>query len=41
MSGNVFTGRQLHTVDYRNAAEFAGQRVVVAGGGRVRRSPRT
>lgn len=29
----VFTGRQLHTVDYRNPDEFAGQRVVVVGGG--------
>ncbi|WP_432855416.1 ArsO family NAD(P)H-dependent flavin-containing monooxygenase [Amycolatopsis sp. CA-161197] len=31
--GNEFTGRQLHTVDYRTADEFAGQRVVVVGGG--------
>jgi cation diffusion facilitator CzcD-associated flavoprotein CzcO len=30
---HLFTGRQLHTVDYREAAEFAGQRVVVVGGG--------
>jgi putative flavoprotein involved in K+ transport len=29
----VFTGRQLHTVDYRSAADFAGQRVIVVGGG--------
>jgi cation diffusion facilitator CzcD-associated flavoprotein CzcO len=29
----TFTGRQLHTVDYRSAAEFAGQHVVVVGGG--------
>ncbi|MEU0160976.1 ArsO family NAD(P)H-dependent flavin-containing monooxygenase [Streptomyces sp. NPDC006261] len=29
----VFTGRQLHTVQYRNPDEFAGQRVVVVGGG--------
>ncbi|MEB3961832.1 ArsO family NAD(P)H-dependent flavin-containing monooxygenase [Streptomyces kunmingensis] len=28
-----FDGRQLHTVDYRSPAEFAGQRVVVVGGG--------
>lgn len=28
-----FTGRQLHTHGYRDAAEFAGQRVVVVGGG--------
>ena len=28
-----FGGRQLHTVDYRSAAEFAGQSVVVVGGG--------
>jgi len=28
-----FAGRQLHTVDYRSAEEFAGQRVVVVGGG--------
>ncbi|WP_340688134.1 ArsO family NAD(P)H-dependent flavin-containing monooxygenase [Amycolatopsis coloradensis] len=28
-----FTGRQLHTVDYRNPEEFAGQDVVVVGGG--------
>ncbi|WP_432677779.1 ArsO family NAD(P)H-dependent flavin-containing monooxygenase [Rhodococcus pyridinivorans] len=30
---NVFTGRQLHTVDYRSAAEFTGSDVVVVGGG--------
>ncbi|UFQ14080.1 MULTISPECIES: ArsO family NAD(P)H-dependent flavin-containing monooxygenase [Streptomyces] len=29
----VFTGRQLHTVDYRSPAHFAGQRVLVVGGG--------
>ncbi len=28
-----FTGRQLHTVDYRGPEEFAGQDVVVVGGG--------
>ncbi|WP_030198592.1 ArsO family NAD(P)H-dependent flavin-containing monooxygenase [Streptomyces sp. NRRL S-87] len=28
-----FTGRQLHTVQYRHPTEFAGQRVVVVGGG--------
>ncbi|MFJ9086890.1 MULTISPECIES: ArsO family NAD(P)H-dependent flavin-containing monooxygenase [unclassified Streptomyces] len=28
-----FAGRQLHTVDYRSPADFAGQRVVVVGGG--------
>lgn len=28
-----FTGRQLHAVDYRVPEEFAGQRVVVVGGG--------
>jgi cation diffusion facilitator CzcD-associated flavoprotein CzcO len=28
-----FTGRQVHTSGYRSAAEFAGQRVVVVGGG--------
>jgi cation diffusion facilitator CzcD-associated flavoprotein CzcO len=28
-----FAGRQLHTVDYRSADEFAGQHVVVVGGG--------
>jgi cation diffusion facilitator CzcD-associated flavoprotein CzcO len=28
-----FTGRQLHTRDYRTAAEFAGQHVVIVGGG--------
>ncbi|MEU4269368.1 ArsO family NAD(P)H-dependent flavin-containing monooxygenase [Streptomyces sp. NPDC026092] len=28
-----FTGRQLHTVQYRSPAEFAGQRVMVVGGG--------
>ncbi|MGC0386686.1 ArsO family NAD(P)H-dependent flavin-containing monooxygenase [Streptomyces sp. SAI-129] len=30
---SVFTGRQLHTVGYRCPADFAGQRVVVVGGG--------
>jgi cation diffusion facilitator CzcD-associated flavoprotein CzcO len=29
----LFRGRQLHTVDYRGASEFAGQSVVVVGGG--------
>ena len=29
----LFRGRQLHPVDYRGAAEFAGQHVVVVGGG--------
>jgi Pyridine nucleotide-disulphide oxidoreductase len=29
----LFVGRQLHTVDYRSAEEFAGQHVVVVGGG--------
>ncbi|MET9959599.1 ArsO family NAD(P)H-dependent flavin-containing monooxygenase [Streptomyces sp. NPDC006326] len=28
-----FAGRQLHTVQYRSPAEFAGQRVIVVGGG--------
>lgn len=28
-----FTGRQLHTVQYRGPAEFTGQRVIVVGGG--------
>lgn len=28
-----FEGRQLHTRDYRTAAEFAGQHVIVVGGG--------
>ncbi|MFD9701534.1 ArsO family NAD(P)H-dependent flavin-containing monooxygenase [Lentzea sp. NPDC059081] len=28
-----FTGTQLHTTGYRNAAQFSGQRVVVVGGG--------
>jgi cation diffusion facilitator CzcD-associated flavoprotein CzcO len=28
-----FAGRQLHTTDYTDAAEFAGQSVVVVGGG--------
>ncbi|MFD0367755.1 ArsO family NAD(P)H-dependent flavin-containing monooxygenase [Streptomyces sp. NPDC127114] len=28
-----FQGRQLHTVEYRSPADFAGQRVVVVGGG--------
>jgi cation diffusion facilitator CzcD-associated flavoprotein CzcO len=30
---DLFRGRQLHTVDYRRAADFAGQHVVVVGGG--------
>jgi cation diffusion facilitator CzcD-associated flavoprotein CzcO len=29
----LFGGRQLHAADYRGAAEFAGQHVVVVGGG--------
>ncbi|NUO63134.1 MAG: NAD(P)/FAD-dependent oxidoreductase [Gemmatimonadaceae bacterium] len=29
----LFRGRQLHTKDYRSAAEFAGQHVVIVGGG--------
>ncbi|WP_395575592.1 ArsO family NAD(P)H-dependent flavin-containing monooxygenase [Streptomyces sp. BK79] len=29
----VFTGRQTHTVTYRSPADFAGQRVIVVGGG--------
>jgi cation diffusion facilitator CzcD-associated flavoprotein CzcO len=29
----TFAGRQLHTADYRGPEEFAGQRVVVVGGG--------
>lgn len=29
----TFAGRQLHTHDFRDAAEFAGQHVVVIGGG--------
>jgi cation diffusion facilitator CzcD-associated flavoprotein CzcO len=29
----LFGGRQLHAADYRGAEEFAGQRVVVVGGG--------
>jgi cation diffusion facilitator CzcD-associated flavoprotein CzcO len=29
----LFRGRQLHTVDYRSPDEFAGQHVVVVGGG--------
>ncbi|MEV2255981.1 ArsO family NAD(P)H-dependent flavin-containing monooxygenase [Streptomyces sp. NPDC050147] len=29
----VFTGRQLHTTGYRRPADFAGQRVIVVGGG--------
>ncbi|WP_420752717.1 ArsO family NAD(P)H-dependent flavin-containing monooxygenase [Rhodococcus sp. O3] len=29
----IFTGRQLHTVDYRTPADFAGADVVVVGGG--------
>ncbi|MEU3322260.1 ArsO family NAD(P)H-dependent flavin-containing monooxygenase [Streptomyces sp. NPDC006785] len=30
---SAFTGRQLHTVNYRSPADFTGQRVVVVGGG--------
>jgi thioredoxin reductase len=29
----LFAGRQLHTYDYRSAAEFAGQHVLIVGGG--------
>ncbi len=29
----VFTGRQLHTADYRSADDFVGHRVLVVGGG--------
>ncbi|MCP9963369.1 ArsO family NAD(P)H-dependent flavin-containing monooxygenase [Streptomyces somaliensis] len=29
----VFTGHQLHTVDYRRPADFTGRRVIVVGGG--------
>lgn len=29
----VFTGRQLHTTGYHSPSDFAGQRVVVVGGG--------
>ncbi|MDF0376106.1 ArsO family NAD(P)H-dependent flavin-containing monooxygenase [Streptomyces sp. KA12] len=30
---STFTGRQLHTVNYRSPTDFAGQRVIVVGGG--------
>jgi thioredoxin reductase len=30
---DIFGGRQFHTRDYRTASEFAGQRVVIVGGG--------
>lgn len=30
---DIFTGRQLHTHDYRTANELAGQHVVIVGGG--------
>ena len=30
---DTFVGRQLHTVDFAGAEEFAGQRVIVVGGG--------
>jgi thioredoxin reductase len=30
---NLFRGRQLHTRDYRTADEFAGQHVIIVGGG--------
>ncbi len=30
---SVFTGRHLHTVNYRRPADFAGQHVIVVGGG--------
>jgi cation diffusion facilitator CzcD-associated flavoprotein CzcO len=33
LGASSFTGRQLHTRDYVSAAEFAGQRVAVVGGG--------
>src|SRR5690606_6038883 len=29
----LFSGRQLHTREYRRAADFAGQHVIVVGGG--------
>jgi cation diffusion facilitator CzcD-associated flavoprotein CzcO len=29
----TFAGRQLHTADYRGAADFTGQRVLIVGGG--------
>ncbi|WP_406484867.1 ArsO family NAD(P)H-dependent flavin-containing monooxygenase [Streptomyces sp. NBC_01563] len=29
----LFSGRQLHTVNYRSPADFAGQHVIVVGGG--------
>jgi putative flavoprotein involved in K+ transport len=29
----IFSGRQLHTVHYRRPTDFAGQRVIVVGGG--------
>jgi len=29
----AFAGRQLHTVNYRSPADFAGQRMIVVGGG--------
>ncbi|MDB5562764.1 MAG: Flavin-containing monooxygenase [Hyphomicrobiales bacterium] len=31
--GSLFKGRQLHTRDYRRASDFAGQHVLVVGGG--------
>jgi cation diffusion facilitator CzcD-associated flavoprotein CzcO len=31
--GHLFQGRQLHSAQYRTAAEFTGQRVLVIGGG--------
>lgn len=30
---SIFAGRQLHTVNYRSPADFAGQHVIVVGGG--------
>lgn len=30
---SLFKGRQLHTRDYRTASEFAGQHVIIVGGG--------
>ncbi|MCU1545486.1 MAG: NAD(P)/FAD-dependent oxidoreductase [Homoserinimonas sp.] len=30
---NTFTGRHVHTVDYRDAHDFAGEKIIVVGGG--------
>ncbi len=30
---SIFAGRQLHAVNYRSPADFAGQHVIVVGGG--------